>query len=182
MSETTLQQATDALNAAATAYNGKIDEINQAQADFLASRQDIFIARQVVVATAGGTAVAGDNVRDFNTVVRPLEGISLSNGQFDIESGKYVVEGFCSFYRVGKCSIIIRNLSDGLDEVLSSSYAGTSEILNIGSRFKCFLDIASSKSFNIVNNVEVGKGSNGLGEGGLGGGNVFAGITIERVG
>ena len=135
--------------------------------------------------TAGGSSVgASDNVRDLNTVVtNEIANASLSSNQVTLPAGTFYIEAKAPCFNAGTFRAFLYNQSDSSVVILGTSgstpsgYAGTYYSFVTG-RFT----IASSKTFEIRQYVQLSTPTNGLGASvGDGRTNVYTDVQIWKI-
>ena len=114
--------------------------------------------------TAGGTNIAGVNIRDLNTIkTNEITGASVSSNQITLPAGTYYIDGSAPTYRTGYGHVYLYNVTDSANEIYGyNDYAnptdGASRSHVIG-RFT----IASQKVFELRHYAHTAFATYGLG-------------------
>lgn len=128
---------------------------------------DFFHAQdQKTSGTSGGSASAGTNNRDLNTVIRNnISGVSLSSNEVILPVGNYYIEFEATVYAVGDNRAEIRNITDSID-LLSGVQGFASGVNTVGNRHfvNGFIEISgSSKNIAGQSYCSAAKTTDGLG-------------------
>ena len=112
---------------------------------------------------AGGTAIAGINARQLNTIVVDTIGITLINNRFTLPAGTYQVFASATCFNVNRHQLRLRNVTNNINTVLGSTeYANNAAVSN-----RSFIDdlftINSISSFELQHFIEIAQSGNGLG-------------------
>lgn len=135
--------------------------------------------------TDGGTATSGAFfTRTLNTLSDPNSIItSLAANQFTIAAGTYYFEALAPANEVGRHKAKIRNITDSTDTLIGvSSGSTTATSVDAPARVEGFVVIASPKTFELQQIVEVTNASTGRGvAGSFGVDEVYSTIKITKL-
>ena len=114
--------------------------------------------------TAGGTNIAGVNIRDLNTIkTNEITGASVSSNQITLPAGTYYIDGSAPTYRTGYSHVYLYNVTDSANEIYGyndyanpTDGAGRSHVVG---RFT----ISSQKVFELRNYAHTVFATYGLG-------------------
>ena len=115
-----------------------------------------------------GTFTSGDwRTRDLNTELSDPDGIvSISNNQFTLAAGSYLVKASAPALGVNNHKIKIYNITDSADiEIGTTEYSHASDYSTERSFVSARFTISGSKAFEIQHRCETTKSSTGLGRG-----------------
>jgi len=141
--------------------------------------------------TDGGSAVAGNNIRNLNKVVYDDNNIvTVADNSFTLQEGTYAIEYSAPTHMVKSHKVSLRNITDG-----ESVSQGTSEYTanetnapaSVGdnrSFGKYVVTLTKPTTYQLFHYAEIAKVNNGLGltTGTQGAPNVYATVDIQKVG
>jgi hypothetical protein len=115
--------------------------------------------------TAGGSAGATTTqTRDLNTTQGNCSFLSLSSNQFTLESGSYEVSCEAPSQLVNRNKAFIYNVTDASTDIVGQSNWSTSTTNNINyANVSGFLNISTSKAYEVRHYTETANASTGLG-------------------
>ena len=124
------------------------------------------ICDQKATNAAGGSTSTGTfNTRDLNTELADPDGIvSISNNQFTLQAGTYLIRASAPAYKAQNHQILINNVTDS-----SVAGVGTSEYCTNGTGVQtrsfatCRVTIGSAKAFDIRHRVYTAESTYGFG-------------------
>ena len=129
--------------------------------------------------TDGGTFVAGSwQIRDLNTLTQNSSFVSLSNNEFTLDEGSYIIFFESPAYNVNSHQIRLYNVTDG--SVVANgtnSYASSSCTY---SKLYQYLVLTSSKTFRVEHRCGVSKTDNGYGIAGGWGPEIYTNGIITK--
>jgi len=135
--------------------------------------------------TGGGTFTSGAwRTRDLNTSqYNGITGASLASNQITLAAGTYIVDGFAQGVLTSIHQTRFENITDSTTAVLGqNAYAeGSSNVANY-SRVSGVFTIAAQKTFEFQHRATSTKTDNGFGVASSWGTEVYASITITKVG
>jgi hypothetical protein len=135
--------------------------------------------------TGGGTFTSGAwRTRDLNTSqYNGITGASLASNQITLAAGTYIVDGFAQGVLTSIHQTRFENITDSTTAVLGqNAYAeGSSNVANY-SRVSGVFTIAAQKTFEFQHRATTTKTDNGFGVASSWGTEVYASITITKVG
>ena len=124
------------------------------------------IADQKATDTAGGSSSTGTfNTRDLNTELADPDGIvSISNNQFTLQAGTYLIRASAPAYKAQRHQILINNVTDSSVAVVGTSeYNDNSTGIQTRSFATGRVTIGSAKAFDIRHRVAVSESTYGFG-------------------
>jgi hypothetical protein len=116
--------------------------------------------------TDGGTFTSGARrTRDLTQeIIDTGNNVSLSSNQFTLQPGKYVLQASAPGLAVSRHRAYLRNITDGTDDAVGSSeYAYSGYAACTRSRLSAYIDISTSKVFEIQHQCYDTKSNNGFG-------------------
>jgi len=135
--------------------------------------------------TAGGTFTSGAwRTRDLNTSqYNGITGASLASNQITLAAGTYIVDGFAQGVLTSIHQTRFENITDSTTAVLGqNAYAENSSNVSNYSRVSGVFTIAAQKTFEFQHRATNTKTDNGFGVASSWGTEVYASITITKVG
>lgn len=146
---------------------------------------DVIVEDQKSSGTAGGSSVAGAQIRTLNTLVRNLGTLaSLSSNEVTLPAGTYYVEWTAPAYRVGSHQTRLFNATDATQIAAGSSASSnaTADYAVTNSFGSTVLTLASSKAIRIAHSTGAIRATDGLGVATSAGfGEVYARMLIWRM-
>lgn len=111
--------------------------------------------------TAGGSSVAGNQIRTLNTVVtNTITGASLASNEITLPAGTYRITAIAPCFVGSRNRIRLLNVTDTTVAILGiASNAANPEAAHLFGR----ITITSAKAFNITHYQETASATNGLG-------------------
>lgn len=136
--------------------------------------------------TAGGTFTSGAwQTRTLNTEVFDPDGItSLSSNEFTLQAGKYRITAFPTVGPVNGHQSRIYNVTDASVVALGANSLsnGSGAYGNYPSPVEGYADIAGAKNFRIEHRANSTRSTDGFGQAGSWGTEVYTIVVIEKIG
>ena len=116
-------------------------------------------------APGGSTSTGTFNTRDLNTELADPDGIvSISNNQFTLQAGTYLIRASAPAYKAQRHQILINNVTDSSVAVVGTSeYNDNSTGIQTRSFATGRVTIGSAKAFDIRHRVAVSESTYGFG-------------------
>lgn len=135
--------------------------------------------------TDGGSATSGSwQTRVLNTIVTNVGSnvTSLSSNRFTLAAGTYILTGYAPANKTGNHQARIQNITDsttvGLGQNANATSASNGITLAV---VHCYLTIASSKAFELQHRVASSHSTDGLGQSGGWGTEVYGTVIGWRI-
>lgn len=137
-------------------------------------------------AVNGGTFTAKSwQVRTLNQTSGNMSGVSLSNNQFTLPAGKYMIDVSAPAYNVNDHQIKLYNVSDSITSIVGNvAYANYSDAMpgSSSATLAGYIFISSSKTFEIQHYCSSTQDTDGFGRAvGFGEMEVYTNVRIIRV-
>jgi microcystin-dependent protein len=141
--------------------------------------------------TQAGDAVAGNNIRDLNTVVYDKDNIvTVAGNAFTLQEGTYVIDYSAPTHMVNSHKVSLRNITDGesvsqgsseYSANASNSPASVGDNRSFG---KYVVTLTKPTTYQLNHYAQIAKTGNGLGISTVSQGapNVYATVDIQKVG
>jgi hypothetical protein len=165
---------------------GNIKQAATASVMGVVRRQTMAIVREEQSSgVQGGTFTSGaDRTRVLNTKVSDLDGIvSLASNQFTLQAGTWLIQWSAPAYKVDSHQSFLYNISDGAEasrgtvELSPNATApgGPGATRSIG---RAIVTIGASKAFDIRHRCQTTQATNGFGNSGSFGNEVYSEVII----
>lgn len=127
--------------------------------------QYLYMRDQKAANTAGGSSVAGNNIRVLNTVVsNTITGASLASNRPTLPAGTYRVSVRAPCYNGGNHRAFLRNITDSSFTLIGTpQYTDTTANTQTTSTICGEFTIAATKVFEIWHGIGTAVAGNGLG-------------------
>ena len=115
--------------------------------------------------TAGGTNIAGVNIRDLNTIkTNEITGASLSSNQITLATGTYYINAMAPGFNLGRHQTALYNITDSSFEIIGSSEYGTASTNAVTRSFlNSRFTISAQKTFELQHRCETTDTTYGFG-------------------
>lgn len=167
---------------AATAF-GNIKQAATASATGVVKRRRIAIVREAQASgTAGGTFTSGaDRIRTLNNEYSDLDGmVSVASNQFTLQAGTYLIEWSAPAYKVDQHQSFLYNVTDAAEHTRGTSeIAANANTTATRSHGRAVVTIAGAKAFEIRHRCATTQATNGFGDAGSFGTEVYTQVVIE---
>jgi len=143
----------------------------------------MIVKDEKTVNTAGGSSVAGTQVRTLNTVtVNTIVGASLSSNQVTLPAGTYTVRACAPAFISDKHKVIWFNVTDTATTTQGSSAYddSTTNVVQTDACLDGYFTITASKTYELRHYIQVARATNGLGVFMGQSTEVYARVTIEK--
>jgi hypothetical protein len=145
----------------------------------------MIVQDQKASGTAGGSSVAGQNIRTLNTVVaNTIPGASLASSQVTLPAGSYEISGCAPYWIGNKGKAYWFNVTDNATTTHGTSmYGDANTASDPGMTTSCvngYFTIAAQKTFELRQYIQVARATNGLGVFAGQGTEVYSTVTIHK--
>ena len=177
-----------ALQQLETAVNSNDTDISNLQNGKNNSLRMVIYEDRKSVGTAGGSSIAGDNVRTLNTTSSSFNNnfASLSGNVIVLQPGTYLMRASAPSYKAGRNSLRIQRAQDGVFVEGSVEYstpnpAGGGDLANVRSVVSWVTTQTNPRSYTLIHNISTASANFGLGVNSLARNCIYAQIEITKL-
>lgn len=147
--------------------------------------QYIHIRDEKTSGTNGGTFTSGAwRTRDLNTEVSDAGGYaSVASNQITLAAGTYLADIKCPALAVGRHQARLQDVTSAVTLLTGTSeYTASTDVVQTSSHVRGVFTLAASKVLEVQHNGQVTAASNGFGQAGSFGTEVYTVVELTRIG